>query len=56
MQEENIRQDSFTMGTPSKGGALKVYLDLLNTEETQKKIDNFFQTKEYIKQKYGVDL
>ena len=38
-------QDSLTIGTPAKGGALKVYFDLMNLEETQKKIENFFKTR-----------
>jgi len=25
---ENLKQDSVTLGTPAKGGAIKVYLDL----------------------------
>lgn len=35
--EEDDKKDSFTIGTPSKDGAIKVYFN--NKEEAQEKID-----------------
>ena len=44
-------QDSFTVGTPAKGGGLKVYFDLSNVDETQKKLENFIKTRIYLQGK-----
>ena len=46
--EENIKQDSFTLGTAATNGALKVYFDLSDTKEVEKKLTNFFKTKRFI--------
>ena len=41
MSEETIKQDSYTLGTAGKGGAVKVYFDLskLTDEEVKKLCD-----------------
>ena len=36
--EEELK-DSFSIGTPATGGSIKVYFDILNTDEAVKKID-----------------
>lgn len=48
MQENNIKQDSYTIGTAATGGALKVYFDLSNLKETEERLKNFFKAKIYI--------
>jgi hypothetical protein len=39
--------DSIEIGTPSKGGAIKIYGDFNNTEAFKKKIDAAKEVKEY---------
>jgi len=39
--------DSLEIGTPSKSGALKIYLDFEKPEECKKKIDNAFEIRTY---------
>lgn len=46
--EEDSKQDSFTIGTPGKGGSLKVYFDLKNLDETQQKLENFLKLKQWL--------
>jgi hypothetical protein len=38
-------QDSIEIGTPSKGGALKVYFNADNKEEAEKRIVNAFEVR-----------
>lgn len=37
--ENEERKDSFTIGTAATGGSIKVYIDILDTDTTIKKID-----------------
>ena len=43
--------DSLEIGTPAKGGAIKVYGDFSNKDEFQKKIDNAVELRNYANQK-----
>ncbi len=43
--------DSLEIGTPAKGGAIKVYCDFKNLDETKAKIDNAIQAREYAQSK-----
>ena len=43
MEQETIKQDSFTIGTPSGGGAIKIYFDDIHSQETAEKIDKAIQ-------------
>lgn len=45
--------DSIEIGTPSKGGAIKVYGNFCNVEAFQKKIDNAVLVREYTNKKLG---
>lgn len=53
MPEESIQKvvhdnpDSIEIGTPSKGGAVKVYGDYNNIESFKKKIKNAAEVKKY---------
>ncbi len=46
--------DSIEIGTPSKGGAIKVYGDFKNPEAFKIKIDNAIQVRAYCNAKLGV--
>lgn len=48
-KEEN--PDSIEFGTPSKGGALKVYGDFSKPDDFKKKIDFAFEVREHAKKK-----
>jgi hypothetical protein len=45
------RKDSIEIGTPSKGGALKVYYDSSNPEEGKGLIDNAIEVRRYAQEK-----
>ena len=53
MSTENIQKivnenaDSIEIGTPGKGGAIKVYGDFNKIEEFKKKIDNAKEVRKY---------
>jgi hypothetical protein len=63
MPEETIQKvitenpDSIELGTPSKGGAIKVYGNFDKPEDFKKKIDNSIKVRQYaeaqIKIKFG---
>lgn len=57
-QHEHIHKtensDSIEIGTPSKGGAIKVYSNFSNEEEFKTKIDIAIRVREYTNQKLGV--
>ena len=40
---EKEKKDSFTIGTPSQGGAIKVYFEDIHSQETAEKIDKAIQ-------------
>ncbi len=46
-REEGKLQDSIEIGTPAKGGAIKVYCDFSNVEATQEKIKKAFEARKY---------
>jgi hypothetical protein len=41
------RTDSVELGTPSKGGAMKVYFDASNPDEAKMLVDNAYMIREY---------
>ena len=45
--------DSIEIGTPSKGGALKVYGDFINPDAFKLKIDNAIEVRNYMNLKLG---
>lgn len=53
MAEESIQKvvnenpDSLEFGTPSKGGAIKIYGNYSNPEVFKKKIDNALEVRKY---------
>lgn len=49
-EEMEEYKDSFTIGTPATGGALKVYLKDLTSEESLSKIDQTITIYNLIKQ------
>ncbi len=52
VEEVKNYPDSIELGTPSKGGALKIYFDASNPEETKTRIDNANIALEYARQTY----
>ena len=46
--------DSIEIGTPSKGGAIKVYGDFCNPDGFKAKIDNAIEIKAYTNTKLGL--
>lgn len=50
----NENPDSLEIGTPSKGGVLKVYGDFNNKEAFQKKIDNAVDIRVYANTKLNM--
>ena len=47
--------DSLEVGTPAKGGAIKVYGDFSKPDEFQKKIDDAVRVREYAQAKIFVN-
>jgi hypothetical protein len=45
--------DSIEIGTPSKGGVIKVYGDFINPEAFKLKIDNAIEVRNYANSKMG---
>ncbi|HED05062.1 MAG TPA: hypothetical protein ENI61_00075 [Ignavibacteria bacterium] len=48
--------DSIEIGTPSKGGALKIYGDFNKLDEFKKKIDNAMEIKAYANRDVAVNV
>ena len=48
--------DSLELGTPSKGGAVKIYGDFSKPEEFKKKIDAAAEVKKYAQEKIMVNI
>lgn len=46
-REEGKLQDSLEVGTPAKGGSVKVYGDFKNEEEFREKIDKAIALRKY---------
>jgi hypothetical protein len=53
-QEIKQRQDSLEIGTPSKGGAVKVYFDCDDTEEAKKLITNAMELRDFGEKLYSL--
>lgn len=49
----NDNADSIEIGTPSKGGAIKVYGNASNKDEFKDKIDKMFDIRKYAKDKFN---
>ena len=45
------KRDSLEIGTPGKGGAIKLYLDYANLEDAKKRIDNAVEARRYANEK-----
>lgn len=45
--------DSIEIGTPGRGGAVKIYGDFLRTEEFKKKIENAKAIRNYAQSEIG---
>ena len=45
--------DSLEIGTPSRGGPIKIYCDFTNTEACKIKIDNAIEIRSYANLKLG---
>jgi len=52
----NDAPDSLEIGTPAKGGAMKVYGDFNKPDEFKKKIDNAAQCRKYAQAAIEVKL
>ena len=48
--------DSIEIGTPSKGGAIKVYGNFSNKEEFKKKIDAAKEVREYAQANLAINI
>ena len=46
-------KDSLELGTPAKGGGIKVYGNSNDKEDFKKKIDNMIEIKKYAQEKLG---
>jgi len=46
-RQETVNADSIEIGTPSKGGAVKVYLNSADPEAAVKKLDAAFALRQY---------
>jgi hypothetical protein len=51
LAENEMNTDSLEFGTPSKGGAVKVYGNFSDEGKFKEKIDTAFRVKEYARQK-----
>jgi len=45
---------SLELGTPSKGGAIKVYFDADKLDDAKRKVDNAIMIRQYANEKIGV--
>ena len=43
-----LHPDSIEIGTPSKGGCLRIHFDAGNLSEAQQRIDNAVQARQYL--------
>ena len=48
-QDDN--KDNIEIGTPSKGGAIKIYGNFTNTEDFKIKVDKAFEVRKYAQSK-----
>jgi len=53
---EQSSPDSLEIGTPGKGGALKVYGNFNNVEDFKKKINNAVEVRKYAIAEIGATL
>ena len=47
---------SLELGTPSKGGAIKVYFDADKLDDAKRKVDNAIMIRQYANEKIGATL
>ena len=52
-RELNKLSDSIEVGTPAKGGAIKIYGDSSNKADFQQRIDNMLELRKYAQAKLG---
>ena len=52
-EQVNDKPDSLEIGTPSKGGTIKIYGNFNDKEEFKKKIDNAIEVRTYANSKLG---
>jgi hypothetical protein len=55
-KQVNDNPDSIEIGTPSKGGAIKVYGDFSKPEEFKKKISQAVEVRQYANAKLEVKI
>lgn len=53
---KNENPDSLEIGTPSKGGAIKIYGDYANAEEFKKKVDKAKEVRDYANANLAVNV
>jgi len=51
-EDKDARPDSITIGTPSKGGEVKIYFNSDNPERATELVDNAFVIRSYANSKY----
>jgi hypothetical protein len=49
-------QDRVEIGTPGKGGAIKVYGDASNPEDFKKRVDNMLEIRKYANAQINIVL
>jgi hypothetical protein len=55
-ENKDNRPDSITIGTPSKGGEIKVYFNARdNIEQTEKLIDATINARKYMQKQLGME-
>ncbi len=55
-KQVNENPDSLEIGTPSKGGSIKIYGDFNKVEEFKKKIDNAKEVRDYSQANLAVNI
>jgi len=55
-KQKTENPDSIEIGTPSKGGAIKIYGNFSNAEEFKKKIDSAKEVREYAQANLSVNI
>ena len=56
MNHVNENSDSIEIGTPGKGGAIKVYFDSNKPKEAKARIDNALEVRNYANAKIAVNI
>lgn len=53
IKNENVEPESIEWGSPTKGGKIKIYTDMLDIEKTQRKIVSAIECLEFLNRKIG---